>query len=141
MPGLGVVFNLLLLWIAPYQALADEESINANSNKVTMRLLEYRFEPSQIILRSGKNAELTLINEGTVMHEFVSDAMKNMDVDVEINGVVAETNGVAELEIPPKTKAILRFTPEKNGAFSFVCGAKEPKDHSKEGMVGKFVIQ
>jgi uncharacterized cupredoxin-like copper-binding protein len=136
-----VVFILSLLMAGHFEALADEGSIKAKPNQVTVRLSEYKFEPAQIILKSSEPSELILINEGTVLHEFVTDAIKNMDVDVEINGVVAETNGLAELEIPPKTKAILRFTPKKSGAFFFVCDAKEPKDHSKEGMIGKLIFK
>jgi len=136
-----VVFILSLLMAGHFEALADERAINAKANQVTVRLLEYRFEPAQIIFKAGENAELILINEGTVMHEFVTDAIKNMDLDMEINGVVAETNGLAELEIPPKTKVVLRFTPEKHGTFTIACHAKKPKDHEKEGMIGKVVFK
>jgi hypothetical protein len=75
------------------------------------------------------------------MHEFITDALKKLEVDVEINGVVAEAHGLAELEIPPKSKAVLHFRPEKPGEFPIACHAKEPKDHLKEGMSGKLVFK
>jgi len=99
-----VVFILSLLMAGHFEALADEGSINAKSNQVTVRLTEYRFEPAQIILRSGEKVELILINEGTVRHEFVTDAIKNIDRDMaydEDRQQVRKKNG-------PRVMAILR---------------------------------
>jgi plastocyanin len=141
MRQIGMLFILCLLLTGPFVALAGERSPSEKLQRTTVRLLEYRFEPSQITLKVGEEIELTLVNEGTVMHEFITDALKGLEVDVEINGVVAETLGVAEFEIPPKAKVVLRFTPEKPGEFPIACHAKEPKDHLKEGMSGKLVFR
>ena len=68
--------------------------------------------------------------------------LQNLTVDVEVvPGVVAETLGLAELEIPPKEKVVLRFTTEKSGEFPIFCRAIAPKDHYKAGMVGRLVIR
>ncbi len=136
-----MVFMMALSMIGSLEALADKRMPISNPQQVTIRLLEYRFEPAQITLKAGQAVELILINEGTVMHEFITDGMKNLEVDVEINGVITETLGVAELEIPAKNKVVLRFTQDKPGEFTISCGAKEPKDHFKEGMIGKMVVR
>ncbi len=141
MKQIGMLFIACLLLPGPFMALADERPPTGKLQRMTIRLSEYRFEPSQIALKIGDEIELTLVNEGTVMHEFITDALKDLEVDVENNGMVAETHGVAELEIPPKAKVVLRFTPEKPGEFPLVCHAKEPKDHFKEGMSGKLVFR
>jgi uncharacterized cupredoxin-like copper-binding protein len=132
----------LFLGIAwPFGALADERTGEIPGRSTVVRLLEYRFEPAQITWNAGEETELVLINEGTVMHEFITEALKDLDVDVEINQVVTETQGVAELEIPPGGKAVLRFTPKESGEFSITCRAREPKDHFKEGMAGRLLIR
>lgn len=141
MRQIGMLFILCLLLTGPAVALADERPPSEKLQRTTVRLIEYRFEPSQITLKVGEEIQLTLVNEGTVMHEFITDALKGLEVDVEINGVVAETLGVAEFEIPPKAKVVLRFIPEKPGEFPIACHAKEPKDHLKEGMSGKLMFR
>lgn len=116
---------------------ADEEA----AQRVTVRLTEYHFEPDRITLTAGQKAELILKNEGTVMHEFVTAALQNLDVAVEINGIEVETTGVSELEIPPSGVAVLRWTPEKPDVFPIFCYAKKPKNHFEQGMNGKLVIR
>ena len=134
-------FILFLVLAEPFATQADERFPITDLQQATVRLLEYRFEPAQIILKAGEEVELTLVNEGMVMHEFITEALHDLTVDVEVNGVVAETFGVAELEIPPKAKAVLRFTPKKFGEFPISCRAREPKDHFKEGMVARILIR
>jgi plastocyanin len=129
-----------LLAFAPVPLWADEEAAGV-TQRVTVRLSEYRFEPAKIVLKAGGAAELTFLNEGTIMHEVVTLALHDQDVDIEINGVIAETMGFLEFELPPKSRATLRFTPEKAGEFPFTCQAKEPKDHFKEGMAGTLIIK
>lgn len=136
-----IAFMIVISVVGSLDVLAAERMPGPNPQQVTIRLLEYRFEPAQITLKAGQAVELILINEGTVMHEFITEATKNLEVDVDINGVITETLGVAELEIPPGARAVLRFTPEKTGQFPFTCRAMEPVDHFKEGMAGKMMIR
>jgi uncharacterized cupredoxin-like copper-binding protein len=140
MKRLAAFVTLIFLAGGSLAASADEGT-PTEARQVTVRLREYRFEPSEIILEKGEEVALILINDGTVLHEFITEAVQNLDVDVQVNGVEVETLGVAELEIPPKGKVVLRFTPEKAGVFPFACHAKKPKDHFKEGMFGKLVIR
>lgn len=132
---------MAVLLMGGMEALADEQSTHADTVRVTVKLMEYRFEPAEIRLKSGQEVELTLLNTGTILHEFITDALQNLTVEVEVNGVIAETLGIAELEVPAKTTVLLRFTPEKPGEFPIACRAKEPRDHFKEGMAGKLVIR
>ncbi len=137
-----LILSLLLL-VAPMgtETRASDRHPAAEIQEVRIRLLEYRFDPAQVTIHRGRETELILVNDGAVMHEFVTDALKGLEVDVEINGVIAETFGLAELEIPPKAKVVLRFTPDKPGDFPIACHAEEPKDHLKEGMAGKLAIR
>jgi len=135
------IFIIGLLMVGSQEALADEKSSNSHPRRITMHLQEYRFEPAQITLKVGEEVELTLINDGKVMHEFITEALQTLSVAVVINGIVTETLGVAELEIPPHTQAVLRFTPEIPGEFLIACRARSPKDHFKEGMAGRLLIR
>ncbi len=141
MTRIGIAFILFLLMAVALEVLADEESLSAAPQQGTVRMLEYRFEPARITFRVGKPVELTIINDGTILHEFVTDALRDLTVDVEIHGVITEALGVAEFEIPPKGKIVLRFTPQKAGQFSFTCQATKPKNHLKEGMAGLLLFQ
>ena len=141
MRQIGMLFILCLLLTRPFVAMADERPPRDELQRTTVHLLEYRFEPTQIMFKVGEEVELTLVNDGTVLHEFITEALQNLTVDVGVNGVIAETLGVAELEIPPKAKVVLRFTPKKFGEFPISCRAREPKDHFKEGMVARILIR
>lgn len=138
---IGWIFIIGLLMVGSRESLADEKSSNGHPRRITMHMQEYRFEPAQITLKVGEEVELTLINDGKAMHEFITEALQTLTVDVEINGIITGTLGVAELEIPPGAQAVLRFTPETPGEFLIACRARMPKDHFKEGMAGRLLIR
>lgn len=127
----------LLLNIVMGKASHAQEEIK----RITVQLSEYRFEPSQIELSVGQETELVLVNNGKTMHEFITEALQTLTVKVEVQGVITETLGVAELEVPINGTVTLRFTPEKPGDFLIACRAREPQDHFKEGMAARLVIR
>jgi uncharacterized cupredoxin-like copper-binding protein len=125
----------------PLQALADERAVPSAPQQVTIRLSEYRFEPAQIEVQSGKPVELHLVNSGKVLHEFVSDLVSEVTVDLETKGVIALVRGVEELEVLPGTTVVLRFTPRKAGEFAFRCDAEVPLSHHESGMKGTLIVR
>ncbi|MBI3621146.1 MAG: cupredoxin domain-containing protein [Nitrospirae bacterium] len=130
------------LSLAPVALRAEDEDEALHvTQRATVRLADYRFEPSTVTFKAGETAELTLINADTMLHEFVVPSFHDMTVELEINGVIAETLGIVELELAPKTTAVLRFTPEQAGTHSFSCHAKKPKDHLAAGMTGTLMIR
>jgi plastocyanin len=136
---------LALLSLAPAASIVwgaeeDEEALTV-TQRVTIHLRDFRFDPSTITLKSGETAEVTLINDGTVLHEFVIPSFHNLTVDLESNGVIAETLGIVEMELPPKATVVLRFTPEEPGTHPFACHAKKPKDHFAAGMTGTLIVK
>ena len=133
---IGTGFFLLINVAMETAGHAQEEM-----KRITVQLSEYRFEPSRIELSVGQETELVLVNNGKTMHEFITEALQTLTVEVEVQGVITETLGVAELEIPMDGKVTLRFTPEKPGEFLIACRAREPKDHFKEGMEGRLLIR
>lgn len=139
---MGPLCLLLLLASAGAAFSGDEREPPVQpARRITVTLSEYQFTPSKIDLKAGELVELTLINKGTVTHEFITLALSNLEVAVTIAGVETETVGVAELELAPKATAVLRFTPETAGTYPFFCGAKQPTDHRAAGMTGVLIIE
>lgn len=127
---------------APATGVADEERLHASAlQQATIYLKEYRFEPALTTLEAGKPAQLTLINNGKVVHEFITQALLNQAVVIKTRGIVAEAVGLEEVEISPGSKVVLLFTPEKAGEFAIACHASLPDDHFQKGMSGKLVIK
>lgn len=135
----GMVFLVLVLLPAP--ALPDTARSEGDRTRLTVRLSEYRFEPARVFLKSGEPVELFLVNEGTVLHEFVSGALAGLTVALETGGVIAEVSGLEELEIAPGAEVRLRFTPKVGGEFPFACEAVQPEDHLLRGMSGRILVQ
>jgi uncharacterized cupredoxin-like copper-binding protein len=139
---LGPLVLLLLAAAGAASASGDETEPPAEpARRVTVTLSEYQFAPSRIELKAGELVELTLINEGTVTHEFVALALAELEVAVTIAGVETETVGVVELEMAPQSRAQLRFTPDKPGEYSFACHATVPVDHATKGMTGVLIVK
>jgi uncharacterized cupredoxin-like copper-binding protein len=129
--------GVALLGLFPGPAAADGgEPVQA----VTVAMTEYRFEPATLTLAAGVEVRLTLENRGTVMHEFATPYLAEVEVKVETGGVNVEAVGLGEVEVPPGGRAVLVFTPEETGTFLFVCGANKPVSHLREGMRGTLVV-
>jgi uncharacterized cupredoxin-like copper-binding protein len=111
------------------------------AHRITIELTEYRYTPARVELKAEELVELTLINEGTITHEFVSQALADLEVTVDAGGVETETVGVAEVELQPKSRATLRFRPDKPGEYPFACHAEKPADHATLGMTGTLIVK
>jgi uncharacterized cupredoxin-like copper-binding protein len=132
---------MLVMGLLLVHALADERTIPPAPQTVTIRMTEYTFEPAQIELQSGKPVELKLVNSGKVLHEFVSDVLADIEVDLETKGAIALVHGVEELEVFPGATVVLRFMPKKAGEFSFRCDAEAPVSHHDSGMKGTLIVR
>jgi uncharacterized cupredoxin-like copper-binding protein len=92
------------------------------SREVTIEATEMKYEPSVIEAKPGETIKFTVVNKGTVDHEFESDELK-----------------FDELIIPPgKSRSVVVTMPSKPGEYSFLCDAPGHKD---AGMVGKVVVK
>lgn len=141
---LGMLATAVAAWtilLGSVEIQADEPSLPVHSQKNTIRMAEYEFQPASVTFTIGIPVELTLVNEGTILHEFVTKALLDLETDVVINGAVAETRGIEEMELPPGTRATLRFTPKKAGEFSYTCESRKPKSHLASGMTGLMVFE
>jgi uncharacterized cupredoxin-like copper-binding protein len=138
---LRIIAAMLTVVGLPVAGLADDRSRQLPVQGVTVRLTEYQYTPARIELRKDRPVELRMVNEGKVLHEFVTDALVDTVVDVESEGVVVAARGLEELEIPAGATVVVRFTPHKAGEFGFRCDAETPVSHHDSGMKGALTIR
>ncbi len=136
-----VMLAVMVAVMSPIPTLADERTLPPGPQTVTLRLSEYKYDPARVEIQNGKPVELRLINSGKVLHEFVTDMLADVTVDLETGGTVALVRGVEELEIPAGATVVLRFTPQKTGEFTFRCDAEEPVSHYEKGMKGALIVR
>jgi uncharacterized cupredoxin-like copper-binding protein len=137
----AVLLAIMAAVMSPIQTAADERTIPPAPHAVTIRLSEYRYEPARVEIQSGKPVELRLVNSGKVLHEFVTDMLSDVMVDLEAGKTVALVRGIEELEIPAGATVVLRFTPKQAGSYTFRCDAEEPVSHHDEGMKGTLIVR
>lgn len=137
----AMLFAIGMILYSSVEIRADEPAHPASPRRETIRQSEYKFVPSRVDFKVGEPVELTIVNEGTLLHEFVTDALKDLPTRVEINGAVVKAGGISEIENPPGGTVVLRFTPEKAGQFSYTCQSEKPKSHLRVGMSGLMVFQ
>ncbi|MDR7459725.1 MAG: plastocyanin/azurin family copper-binding protein [Armatimonadota bacterium] len=119
------------------------------------------FRPARIVLASGVETELVLVNRGRLKHEFMvyappkpgmsRDALhewaednnyfKGLEVTVEGSGLEVETRELIEIEVAAGKSAEVKFTPKKTGTFEMACLIKDPVDHYQAGMRGTLVVK
>lgn len=139
--GLSILAPIAVMAGDGHTLAHEEAGHGAKEQHVTIYLNEYRFEPALTMLVVGRPAQLSLVNNGKVVHEFVTKALLNQAIDIRSQGVFAETTGIEEVEIPPGAQVDLFFTPEKAGEFPIACHASKPQDHLARGMSGTLVIK
>jgi uncharacterized cupredoxin-like copper-binding protein len=136
-----IMLAVMVAVTSPIPTLADERALPPAPQTVTVRLSEYKYEPARVEIQSGKLVELRLVNSGKVLHEFVTDMLSDVMVDLEAGKTVALVRGIEELEIPAGATVVLRFTPKQAGSYTFRCDAEEPVSHHDEGMKGTMIVR
>ncbi len=88
--------------------------------KVTLRTENFKFNQSELRVKSGQPVALTLVNKDGFAHAFDVDAF-----DIHI-------------PMPASQTQTLTFTPDQPGAYQFYCGAL---GHPEAGMVGTLIVE
>ena len=139
MQRLSVIGTLIVVLIWGISSGVGAE--DPEKQKVVIELDEYSYHPSKIVLKAGVETELVLINQGKYLHEFEASYLNELETIVEMKGGMVATLGMAEVEVLPKNRVTLLFTPEKTGTFEFSCFAKDPEAHHKTGMKGTLIVE
>jgi len=112
---------------------------------VELVMTDFAFRPASFEVRAGVPVVLTLVNDGTVEHDF-----SILEIPVESVTAAAESTGehdmrMSAMEIEPQLHAsaaagasnTLTFTPTKPGTYGFFCTVP---GHKEAGMVGTLTV-
>jgi len=123
--GLWLVLTCALLAASSAAGFAAD----AEAQKLTIHLGDYRFHPDAVEVIAGRPVELTLVNDDKITpHNFtLKDQSAGMDLSENISAGKSAT---------------LRFTPQTPGSYVFYCNKKLPfmKSHRERGMEGKLTV-
>jgi len=134
-------------------------ALAAPVQKVTLTMSEFQFAPKTITLKLGTAVEVTLVNKGTVEHEFMLYPMPSMGgmamdmdaygaentyfkgigmVELVADGKTSRPSRLERVMVAPGKTAILRFTAKKTGMFEFGCHVP---GHYEAGMKGTLTVK
>ncbi len=91
-----------------------------SGQKVTLRTENFKFNQSEVRVKSGQPVAFSLINKDGFAHAFDVDAF---DIHV---------------PMPASQTQTLTFTPDRPGTYQFYCGAP---GHPEAGMVGTVIVE
>lgn len=123
---------LLIILLVGLLSACGPKTVN-----LTATLQEYSFTPNQFEVPANAEVNLTLINDGTLEHEFV---IMNL-------GLMAtppfsdddEPNIFWEKELLPASSEVVTFTaPGQKGEYEVVCGIPE---HLENGMIASLTVK
>ena len=133
----------------------------AGVQKLTVTMRDFGYTPNKITIEAGTPAEITIVNNGKLTHEFMLYAMprdaasmmggkmghewveqtnyfKGVQATVEGGKVKRRSGSLFEINILPGKSATLTFTPLKKGTFEFSCMIA---DHYEAGPHGVLVVK
>jgi plastocyanin len=91
---------------------------------LTIMLVDTDFEPSTIVVSTGAEVMLTLVNDGSVKHNFSIPDLPEQSVSLDVAA--------------GKTESVTFTAPAEPGQYEIVCD--EP-GHEAAGMVGTLVVE
>jgi len=105
--------------------------------KISVTTTEFKFEPTSWTVSAGKQAELTIKNDGTLIHEWVI-IKKGMEVTIPFDDD-DEEKVFWEMEAEPgETKTETFTAPSEAGTYTIVCGTPA---HLEQGMAGTLIVK
>jgi plastocyanin len=96
---------------------------NARRVRITMRMLDFSFDPSQLNVQLGDLVHLELRNEGNYPHSFMLPEF-----------------AAASPEVPPGGTVALDFVADKSGNYTYYCPELDPFSHYDAGMWGTLTV-
>lgn len=116
---------LVAFWVTAAPAIAADDA----GQVLDVILGDYRFSPSQLVVKAGQTVTLKLTNSDRITpHTFtLKSTQGGLDIDVEVAAGSTES---------------VTLTPATAGTYSFHCRKKLPfmKSHRARGMEGSLVV-
>lgn len=104
---------------------------------ITVTMNEYNFSPNRLEVPANAQVNLTLINDGTLEHEFV--LMNFGTLATQPFSDDDEDNIFWEKEMEPASSEVVTFTaPGQAGEYEVVCGIPE---HLEQGMQATLIVR
>jgi uncharacterized cupredoxin-like copper-binding protein len=100
---------------------------------VQVRLIDDRFDPTEIVLEHGKPYRLHLENGGKEMHEFSARAFF---AAAQVQNPAVLTNNGTEMLLHPGQSGDIDLVAPAPGSYELTC-----PDHDWDGMVGKITVR
>ena len=136
-------------------------AVAAPAQKLTLTMTEFQFAPKTPSVKPGTAVELTLVNKGTVEHEFMLYPLPgSMSMSMDMDKYGAENTyfkdiGTVELVYPgltatrkssrlervglnPRQSITIKFVAKKTGTFEFACHVP---GHYEAGMKGTLTVK
>jgi uncharacterized cupredoxin-like copper-binding protein len=142
-PVLGSLKSAAWLQNGPAIIKAAAPTWDAKAKKVRIEAGEASggmyFKPKQLVLKKGVPYVITLVNKGTILHEYTADDFFPTVAFVKAKDVSGEYTSplLKEAEVLAKKELDLYLIPTKAGTFQIVC--KLP-GHEMAGMVGTIKV-
>jgi uncharacterized cupredoxin-like copper-binding protein len=104
---------------------------------------EFNFAPATIEVEAGKPVKLTLLNKGTVEHDFSVVEILVTDVKTTSDSHGHEMSAMAvqpklHIAAVAKKSSVIEFTPTRPGTYDVLCTVA---GHKETGMVAKLVVK
>jgi uncharacterized cupredoxin-like copper-binding protein len=133
--GHGAAAALLLLaaCAAGIERDAGPTADWARAEPVAVRLLDYRFEPAEIVLEHGKLYRLRLENPGKEQHEFTAPAFF---AAARVRDAARVLSHGGDVVVAPRTTREVELVAPPAGSYELICA-----DHDWAGMTGRIVVR
>lgn len=124
-----------IVFLAIFLLTACSSGPQSVNQSVTMN--EFTFVPAQISVPAGSQVNLTLVNDGTLEHEFVI-IKQGMQVSAPFNEDQDEDKIYWENEVEAGESDTETFTaPQEPGEYQVICGIA---GHLEQGMEGTLTV-
>ncbi len=153
-------FAILPLSALVTAVLMASGSAASAAEKVTLTMSEFQFAPKALTVKAGATVELTLVNKGSVLHEFMLyPPPKGMSMGMNMDEYGSKntyfqgigtfevifpgkqpirTQRLAKVELDPGKSTTIRFSAKNTGTFEFGCHIA---GHYEAGMKGALIVK
>ena len=106
--------------------------------RLTIRAVDFRFEPPSILVEQGQEVTILLENGGRILHDFKIDGLEADVLAAESSGPLSGEEGELFIGADSGDSATLRFVPQASGVFTFYCTID---GHRQLGMEGTITVE
>lgn len=130
-------------WLALGASATLAVGCASQPTSVTVTMRDFAFDPGTVEAVAGQPIAITLVNDGTVEHDFVVEAVPHHDLS--LSGGVEMDHGNMQMDdddvhaaVAADSTATLTFTPDTAGEYKIVCTVA---GHLESGMEAAFIVR